>query len=158
IFAGLGAAHSRPPGSPAGGAAPGRHVVAQGGLPAVESGLLPWRPPAPPSRGGAAPGQPRRAPPPGRPAARGGSAGGIFPGNPASGHARAAGTLARPLHDAAGTSLRGHEMIFGGGAQASVATVQEFNSPVPGRTARHATASVTGALPAARSDAAAVTI
>ena len=158
IFAGLGAAHSRPPGSPAGGAAPGRHVVAQGGLPAVESGLLPWRLRAPLSREVAAAGPRGRLLLLGGLTSGGASADGIFTVNPATGHARAAGTLARPLHDAAGTSLRGHEMIFGGGAQASVATVQEFNPAVPGRTARHATASVTGALPAARSDAAAVTI
>jgi hypothetical protein len=158
IFAGLGAAHSRPPGSPAGGAAPGRHVVAQGGLPAVESGLLPWRLRAPLSREVAAAGPRGWLLLLGGLTSGGASTGGIFTVNPATGHASAAGTLARPLHDAAGTSLRGHEMIFGGGAQASVATVQEFNPPVPGQAERHATASVTGALTAPRSDAAAVTI
>ena len=141
IFADLGAAHSRPPGSPAGGAAPGRHGVAQGGLPAVESGLLPWRLRAPLSREVAAAGPRGRLFLLGGLTSGGASADGIFAVNPATGHARAAGTLARPLHDAAGTSLRGHEMIFGGGAQASVATVQEFNPPVPGQTARHAAVS-----------------
>ena len=88
----------------------------------------------------------------------GASASGVFAVNPATGYARAAGTLARPLHDAAGTLLRGHELIFGGGAQASVATVQEFTPPGPGRRAGRATATVAGALPAARSDAVSVTI
>jgi hypothetical protein len=158
IFAGLGAAHSRPPTSPAGGAAPGRHVVAQGGLPAVESGLLPWRLRAPISREVAEAGPRGRLLLLGGLTSGGTSANGVFAVNPATGYTRAAGTLARALHDSAGTSLRGHELIFGGGALASVATVQAFTASGSGRTARRATATVTGAMPAARSDAASVTI
>src|SRR5215472_1550929 len=158
IFADLGAAHSRPPGSPAGGGAPGGHVVARGGLPAVESGLLPWRLRAPLSREVATAGPRGRLLLLGGLTSGGASADGVFAVSPATGYAPRAGTLARPLHDAAGTLLRGHELIFGGGAQVSVATVQEFSPPGPGRTARRATATVTGALPAARSDAASVTI
>jgi hypothetical protein len=168
IFAGLGAsrsrtngsrtAGSRATGSQAGGATPGRPGLGSGGLPAVESGLLPWRLPAPLSREVAAPGPRGRLLLLGGLRSGGASTGGVLAVNPATGHARAAGALARPLHDAAGTLLRGHELIFGGGAQASVATVQEFNPPAPGRAAGRVTATVTGALPAARSDAASVTI
>src|SRR5439155_250633 len=50
IFADWGAARSRPSGSRAGGPGPARHAVGPAGLPAVESGLLPWKLRAPLSR------------------------------------------------------------------------------------------------------------
>jgi hypothetical protein len=69
--------------------------------------------------------------------------------NPVTGATARAGRLAAPTHDAAGVMLGGHALIFGGGQQASVATVQAIS-------AGHAT--VTGRLPSPRSDLAAVTV
>jgi hypothetical protein len=69
--------------------------------------------------------------------------------NPVTGSSARAGRLAAPTHDAAGVMLGGHALIFGGGQQASVATVQAIS-------AGHAT--VTGRLPSPRSDLAAVTV
>ena len=69
--------------------------------------------------------------------------------NPVTGAARRAGRLAVPTHDAAGVMAGGHALIFGGGQQASVATVQT----IPAGQGR-----VTGRLPSPRSDLAAVTV
>jgi hypothetical protein len=69
--------------------------------------------------------------------------------NPVTGATARAGRLAAPTHDAAGVMLGGHALIFGGGQQASVATVQAIS-------AGHVT--VTGRLPSPRSDLAAVTV
>lgn len=69
--------------------------------------------------------------------------------NPVTGRVAPAGRLAAPTHDAAGVLLGGHALIFGGGQQASVATVQTIAA---GR------AKVAGRLPSPRSDLAAVTV
>ncbi len=79
-----------------------------------------------------------------------------------NGHASAAGNLAGSLHDAAGAVLKGRAFIFGGGTSASVSTVEAVTLPALGkggspRTGAVARAVVTGNLPAARSDASAVT-
>jgi DNA-binding beta-propeller fold protein YncE len=70
--------------------------------------------------------------------------------DPATGVTRAAGHLAAPTHDAAGASLGGKTYLFGGGAVASVSTVQAI-------AAAPSKAAVVGQLPAARSDASGVT-
>jgi outer membrane protein assembly factor BamB len=90
--------------------------------------------------------------------AAGTSASGVFAVNTATGGARRIGVLAGPLHDAAGASLGGRDLIFGGGTAASVATVQEFTPPGSGRGPGGGTASTVGRLPAITSDATAVSI
>jgi DNA-binding beta-propeller fold protein YncE len=69
--------------------------------------------------------------------------------NPVTGATVRAGRLAAPTHDAAGAMVGGHTLLFGGGDQTSVATVQAIS---PGR------ATVTGQLPGPRSDLMAVTV
>ena len=70
--------------------------------------------------------------------------------DPVTGQTSPAGRLAAPTHDAAGTVLAAHSYLFGGGDQASVATVQSL--------AGTGKAPVAGQLPAPRSDLAAATI
>jgi outer membrane protein assembly factor BamB len=136
------------------GAAPEQDTVAHRAIPAVESGLLPWRLRAPLSREVALAG------PRGRLILLGGltpaqtSVRGVVAVNTATGGTRGLGGLTGPLHDAAGATLGPRELIFGGGTAASYATVQRFTPPRTGRAA----AVVTGRLPAVRSDATAVTI
>ncbi len=126
-------------------------------LPAVESGLLPWPLAQPTSREVALPG------------ATPGSlvlAGGLTAGDTTTptlsdlavpgGVASPAGALAAATHDAAGAVLAGRRvLVFGGGSQTSVATVQGFALPATGSTA---VATILGQLPQPRSDAAAVTV
>ncbi len=91
--------------------------------------------------------------------ARGTSTGTVRRLNPATGSTTRVGRLAVPTHDAAGATVGGRTLVFGGGKQASVATVQEVTGPAvsgqaaatPGRPA------VTGRLPRPRSDLTAVT-
>ena len=70
--------------------------------------------------------------------------------NPVTGQAARAGRLAAPTHDAAGAVLGGRAYLFGGGDQASVASVQSL--------AAHGRAALAGRLPRPRSDLSAVTI
>jgi hypothetical protein len=70
--------------------------------------------------------------------------------NPVTGQAARAGRLTAPTHDAAGAVLGGRPYLFGGGDQASVASVQDL--PARGGAA------VAGQLPRPRSDLSAVTI
>ena len=136
------------------GAAPERDTIAHATIPAVEAGLLPWKLHAPLSREVALAGPGGRLILLGGLTAASTSASGITAINTGNGHARRLGALTSPLHDAAGASVGTHELIFGGGTAASVATVQEFTPPASGRAA----ATVTGTLGAARSDATAVTM
>jgi hypothetical protein len=64
--------------------------------------------------------------------------------DPASNQANDAGRLAAPVHDAAGLTLAGADLLFGGGTSASTATVQLVRPGQPGQVA--------GALPEPRSD------
>ena len=134
----------------------GHHAAAPAGTPAIESGLLPWQLAAPLSREVAVPG------------AAGGSVsvlGGLTTGNATTagvvnlavpaGTPTAAGALANPTHDAAGTILGGRVLVFGGGVLSSFSTVQAYPLTAAGASA---TGVVVGQLPQARSDAAAVTI
>ncbi len=85
-------------------------------------------------------------------------AGGLTPGgtstaavstlNPVTGSLTPAGQLAVPTHDAAGATVGGRTLIFGGGEQVSVGMVQAV---VP-----HGAAATAGQLPGARSDLMAV--
>ena len=64
--------------------------------------------------------------------------------NPRAGTIRQAGSLSEPIHDAAAATLRGGDLVFGGGSATTLDAVERL---LPGRTAR-----VTGRLPQARSD------
>jgi DNA-binding beta-propeller fold protein YncE len=70
--------------------------------------------------------------------------------DPVTGATRAVGRLAAATHDAAGATFGGRAYVFGGGTVASVPTIQAIT---PGSAA-----AVVGRLPAARSDASAVTV
>ena len=69
--------------------------------------------------------------------------------DPATGAQRRVGTLVAPVHDAAGSVLRGTPLLFGGGSATSTALVQRAAA---GR------ASVAGRLPTPRSDLGAVRV
>jgi hypothetical protein len=69
--------------------------------------------------------------------------------HPSTGRTTRVGRLAVPTHDAAGATLGGRTFLFGGGEQASVATVQVVTA--------HRTATAAGHLPRPRSDLMAVT-
>lgn len=139
------------------GPASGRHHAATSvGIPAIESGLLPWQLTAPLSREVAVPG-----------AASGSVSvlGGLTAGSSTtarvvnlavpSGTPTAAGALADPTHDAAGTTLGGRVLVFGGGVLNTFSTVQAYPVTAVGASA---TGTVIGQLPQPRSDAAAVTV
>jgi len=134
----------------------GAHHGVPAGVPAIESGLLPWQLAAPLSREIAVPG------------AAGGSVsvlGGLTSGSATTasvvnlavpaGTPAAAGALADPTHDAAGTILGGRVLVFGGGVLSSFTTVQAYPLTATGASA---TGTVIGQLPQPRSDAGAVTI
>lgn len=137
---------------PAGRAAP------SGGLPAAESGLLPWHLPAPVSReavvasnqgtlimlGGLTPG--------------GTSSTGIVAIAPATGATRQVGELSAAVHDAAAGVLGQQALVLGGGSAATVPTVQGFTFPGAAASAPGQRAADVGSLPRPRSDPAAAAI
>ena len=132
----------------------GRAAVARHGLAAAEAGLLPWHLAAPISREVVTATTGNRLIILGGLLASGASASTVNAIRPATGTARYIGALATPVHDAAVTVIGGRAVVFGGGSQTSVATVQEFS--LHGRSGR--TRGVTaGSMPTRRSDAAAVT-
>ncbi|HCU97680.1 MAG TPA: hypothetical protein DHU96_35220 [Actinobacteria bacterium] len=142
---------------PAGRAHPPAHgVVAPGGLPAAEAGLMPWHLAAPISREVAVTDARGRLIVLGGLTAGGSSASGVYAFRTATGAARRIGALTAPLHDAAVGVLGGRALVFGGGSSATVATVQALtvNGPHGGTP----TATAAGSMPTPRSDAAAVTI
>lgn len=75
---------------------------------------------------------------------------GIYHLNPNSGALDQVGTLALPVHDAAGAALTGCTFFFGGGATNTTGAIQRFS--------RSGTARIIGQLPQARSDLSAVTL
>jgi outer membrane protein assembly factor BamB len=121
------------------------------GLPAAESGLLPWHLSEPLSR------EVVTAGPHGHLLVLGGltsgsaSANAVYAVNTATGTASQVGTLRTPLHDAAAAVSGRRALVFGGGSPATVAIVQSF--PLVGGHATKVTS-----LPAPRSDAGAATI
>jgi PQQ-like domain len=140
------------------GLSPAHAVAAPRGLPAAESGLMPWHLAAPVSREVAVTGPGNRLIVLGGLTAGGTSAGGVYAFRTASGVARDLGALSAPVHDAAAAVIGGHALVFGGGSSASVATVQAFALRGLGGSAPAATATTTGSMPAPRSDVTAVTI
>ena len=135
-------------GGSGGSGVPNAHAVRVHPIAAAESGLLPWSLPAPISREVIVPGSGRRL------VVLGGlngstSARGVFALNTANGALRGIGALSVGVHDAAGATVAGHDVVFGGGTPATVGRVETF--PTIRSTS-------SAALPAPRSDAAAVSI
>ncbi|MBO0775053.1 MAG: hypothetical protein J2P34_01960, partial [Actinobacteria bacterium] len=131
----------------AAGASPAPRQVATAAHPAaVMSGLLPWHLHAPLSREVVVPQGRRRLLILGGLTAGGVSANGVYAVRTRSGAAARVGTLAAPVHDAAGAALGRHALVFGGGSSATVASVKAFPRAAAAR------------LPAPRSDSVAVTI
>jgi len=126
-----------------------------GEAPAVEAGLLPWQLAAPLSREVVLPG------PSGQLVVIGGltsastSSGAITALAVPGGVPSAIGSLASPTHDAAGVALRGRYLLFGGGAQTTVASVEALPT---GAAAGASTGVVVGQLPQPRSDASAIVV
>ncbi len=133
----------------------GARATGGSGIPAVESGLLPWSLAQPLSREVVVPGQS-----PASVVVLGGlTSGNVTTGSVVAlgvpgGTAASAGSLVTATHDAAGAVVGGRVLVFGGGAQTSFTTVQA----VPLSSGGTATASVTGQLPQPRSDDAAATV
>jgi outer membrane protein assembly factor BamB len=76
---------------------------------------------------------------------------------PSTGAVVAAGSLADPVHDAAGSTIGGQIFDFGGGSPDTFARVQSIATP-PVPPGAPATGEVSGQLPAPRSDLAVATI
>ncbi len=79
------------------------------------------------------------------------STGAIWKVDPATGSAVSFGSLATPVHDAAGAMLDHSAYVFGGGSYSTVATVQALRPHA-------AVAGTVGSLPSGRSDLSSVTI
>ncbi len=128
----------------------GEAAVVRRGLAAAEAGLLPWHLATPISREVVTVSSGNRLIVLGGLSASGASANGVYAIRAATGTARYIGALAAPVHDAAVAVIGGRALVFGGGSQTSVATVQAFGLHGRGVTA--------GSMPTRRSDAAAVTV
>jgi len=144
-----GAPVANPPDAPRDAAPPAPQRLA-----AAESGLLPWRLPAPVSREVVLPGQHGRLIVLGGLTPGGASATAVYTVRTGTGAARRIGALGVAVHDAAGAVSGGRALVFGGGSAASIATVQGF--ALPGADGHGAAGPAP--LPQARSDLAAVTI
>ena len=125
---------------------------AQPGLPAAESGLLPWHMAAPLSREVLTAGSPGQLVVLGGLNASDTSTSDVYAVSTATGAAHRIGALPLAVHDAAVAVSGQRALVFGGGSAASVGTVQSF--PLAGGGA----ATNVGNLPAPRSDAEAATI
>lgn len=125
---------------------------AQPGLPAAESGLLPWHMTGPLSREVVTAGSPGQLVVLGGLSASDTSTNAVYAVSTATGTARRIGALPVAVHDAAVAVSGQRALVFGGGSAASVGTVQSF--PLAGSGA----AADIGNLPAPRSDAEAATI
>jgi len=127
------------------------------GIPAAESGVLPWQLPQPVSREVAVAG-----PQSGHILVLGGltasdaSLTSVADIQVPGGTSSNIGTLAAAGHDSAGAVLGGHVLVFGGGAQSTVSSVQSYPLARSGTAA--VDASTIGQLPQPRSDAAAATV
>ena len=130
-------------------------------LPAAESGLLPWQLAAPISRIVVVPGTGNQLVLLGGLTTNNVSSASVFTLDTTNGALTQIGDLTGPLHDAAAAVVGGRDMVFGGGASTTVATVQAF--PAPGSVGTPAgssgsSASTVSSLPAPRSDAAVTTV
>jgi outer membrane protein assembly factor BamB len=139
--------------TPASAAAKPHHPKHATGIPAIESGTMPWTLPAALSREVAVGGAQGVVLLGGLTASQASTAAVTAVGTPA-GSTTSLGSLASPVHDAAGVRMGSRYLVFGGGAQTSTADVQSF----PATPGAAATATVVGQLPQPRSDDAAVRI
>ncbi|HEV2376826.1 MAG TPA: PQQ-binding-like beta-propeller repeat protein [Streptosporangiaceae bacterium] len=130
-----------------------RVVSAPKGLPAVESGLLPWHLATPVSREVAVAGAGDQLVVLGGLKPSGASDSGVFAVHTATGRVKRLGALAGPLHDAAAALVGQRALVFGGGTVASVTTVQAFTLG-----GQRGTAATVGSLPQRRSDSVTVTV
>ena len=118
---------------------------------AVESGELPWQLAAPISREVVLPGpRPNQLLIAGGLSGSGSSDSGIYALDTENGQLALIGSLRTATHDAAGSLLGRHALVFGGGNASPSATTQGF--------AADGSALGSGSLPQARADAASVTI
>jgi hypothetical protein len=132
-------------------------------VPAVESGLEPWRLLSPLSREVVLPASGGRSLVVVGGLSPGGSTGsGIYEIDPLSGNSRQIGSLFTPVHDAAGTVLSGAGVVFGGGSSTAGSVVQRLASlgGSPGRGSASAGPAATrlSSLPQPRADDVAVTV
>jgi hypothetical protein len=156
ILAGLAAARSGKVASkPTPTRSQGRAAVARHSLAAVEAGLLPWHLGAPVSREVVTSRSASRLIVLGGLSASGATTSSVHSIRTATGAARYTGALAAPVHDAAVAVVGGRALVFGGGSQASIATVQAFSLNGRSGTTRGVTL---GSMPTRRSDATAVTM
>jgi len=125
---------------------------------AAESGLLPWTLTAALSRAVVLPGRANQLVILGGLTASNVSAQGIYTLDTTSGTLTHVGNLTAGLHDSSGAVIDGNDVTFGGGAPATVATVQAVATPGPTGPASIPTATVTGGLPEPRSDSSTVTV
>ena len=125
---------------------------------AAESGLLPWTLADALSRTVVLPGPGNQLVILGGLTTSNTSAQGIYTLDTATGTLAHVANLTGGLHDSSGAVIDGHDVTFGGGSPATVASVQAV--PAPNGTGQGvvATATVTGSLPQPRSDSAAVTV
>ncbi len=141
----------------------GESNVGASGIPAAESGQLPWSLPNPISRLTLLPGPaPNQLVILGGLLPSGSSASGVYTLGTANGRLTWVANLSAPSHDASGVALAGTDILFGGGnASGSVATVQSLPAAAypatnPTATRPGLTARVTGQLPQLRSDSSAL--
>ncbi|MGH2442779.1 MAG: PQQ-binding-like beta-propeller repeat protein [Chloroflexota bacterium] len=111
--------------------------------PPLRASLTTWRLPVPIGRAVVLPGK-KSLLVAGGLQANGGSTSGVQRISLANGTVTPLGSLAQPVHDAAGAVLGGKLFVFGGGSSTSIAASQSFSPSSGGK--------VVGSLPAARSD------
>ena len=127
--------------------------------PAVEAGLMPWRLAAPLSREVILSTSGADITIVGGLTTNNVSSSGVYALDPITGSLSATGSSSAPLHDAAAAQVGGRDVVFGGGASTTVATVEALPIGAPsGGSPGSQNATVVGTLPQARSDAAAVTM
>ncbi len=124
-------------------------------IPAVEAGLLPWTLDRALSREVALPGPGTSVVVAGGLDAGQRSVSRIFSLDTATGATGDLGSLAAGVHDAVGAQVAGVDLVLGGGSPTTIADVERFAAPSPGRSSAGA---VTARLPQPRSDSSAVTI
>ncbi len=158
-----GSAPTKPPG-PGSSEASGSDTGTGASLvpPAIEAGLEPWKLNAPLSRSVVLPAADGRSiVVAGGLLSSGGSAGGVYEVDPATGADVQIGSLLAPEHDAGGVVLGGHGYIFGGGSATPTPSAERLPSlgAAGGQTtSSQAQATALAPLPAARADDSAVTI
>ena len=124
---------------------------------AATSALVPWKLANPISRAVLLPGTGTELVIVGGLSAAGVSAHGVYTLDTTDGALSLVGNLTAGLHDSSGAVIGGSDYLFGGGAPATVATVQSL--PAPGAVAGSlAAAVVVGSLPQPRSDSTAATV